>query len=114
MQKPCRSARSYALRMLLPAAGLSLVALLGGCVPIAPGPPGVIVRAGPPAPRIELVAPRPYAGAIWIPGHWVWVGRWQWYGGYWARPPHPRALWIPGFWEHRGSGWFYHRGYWRR
>lgn len=112
MKNPRRSTRWFTLRTLLPAIGLSLAALLEGCVPVFPGPPGMVVRAGPPPPRIELVAPRPYAGAIWVPGHWSWVGRWQWYGGHWARPPHPRSRWVPGYWEHRGRGWLYHRGYW--
>ncbi|OBS08293.1 hypothetical protein [Acidihalobacter prosperus] len=100
------------------ATGALTILLLAGCVPLAPVGPGraaVYVRIGPPPPPYEVVLPRPYAGAVWIPGRWIWSGRWQWRGGYWARPPYPHARWAPGRWERHGEDrWFYHRGHWHR
>jgi hypothetical protein len=52
---------------------------------------GCVVGVVPP-PRAEVVVERPYAGAVWVPGHWKW--RW-WTGSY---------VWVHGYWRAHRHG----------
>ncbi|MHB8248748.1 MAG: hypothetical protein ACYDCX_07685 [Acidithiobacillus sp.] len=61
-----------------------------------------------------VVPVTPAVDMIWIPGDWVWQGRWIWGPGRWAYPPHPYARWAPGRWWHRDGRWFWGRGHWMR
>jgi hypothetical protein len=52
-------------------------------VVVAP-PPVYVAPPAVPAPVPYVIAP-PFAGAIWIPGHWVYGPRGRyWVAGYWA------------------------------
>jgi hypothetical protein len=90
----------------------------------------VYERAAPPL-RVERVPPPPHAGFVWVPGHWVWRGRWVWVRGHHVRRgrplpppvaevvtprPSPRHFWIPGHWEwnDRRADWVWIRGHWVR
>ena len=110
------------------AALLSVLALASGCVvatrpaPVVyeqpgppPAPPGeVIVTEDPPAPVYETVGVAPGPGFIWIGGYYHWNGgRWVWYRGHYARPPHPGAAWVGARYEFRGGRRVYIAGYWR-
>lgn len=101
------------------AALLGLAALAGTSVPGAtPAQAGVYVGIyapiAPPPPRYEVRPYRPYAGAIWVPGHWQWTGRGHvWVGGYWARPPRRYHNWVPGHWRSTPRGWVWVDGHWR-
>jgi hypothetical protein len=115
------------LPVLRNAALLSLLALGSGCVvavrpapvvyeqPVPPAPPGeVIVTEDPPAPIYETVGIAPGPGFIWIGGYYHWTGgRWVWYRGHYARPPHPGAAWVGARYEFRGGRRTYIAGYWR-
>lgn len=113
--------------LLIPAVS----ALLAGCV-VAPYPHrpvysqpvpsiyndpydgGAVVEVAPPPPRVEVIPAIPFAGAVWIGGHWGWHrGRHHWNHGHWAhaRPGH---VWRPHGWVHRGGRWHERRGGWHR
>ena len=72
----------------------------------------IVVDVAPPAPYVEIVPRIPFAGALWIGGHWGWGGnRHAWVPGRWEQPrpgygwrPH---AWVPqrGQWHLRGGGW---------
>lgn len=93
-------------------AALALVVGLG-LIPAAHAQ--VIVREGPPRPRIERIPP-PRAGYVWDQGHYAWSPRiraYVWVPGTWivARPGWRRH---PGEWERRRDGWVYREGRWGR
>ncbi len=82
-------------------------------VPVAPQPE-VVVEEAPPAPIVEAQPPVPYAGAVWMPGHWWWHGRhhtWiaghyergqpgrAWHRAEWVRTPNGRWRYVPGYWQ---------------
>jgi hypothetical protein len=80
------------------------------------GPPmaEVVVRTPPPAERVEVVGVAPYAGAVWIGGHWRWSGRGHvWMPGYWQRP-RIGHVWEPAHWVDGPAGWRFVPGHWRR
>lgn len=107
-----------------------LALLLGGCV-VAPYPHrpihsqpvplyddpyggGVVVDVAPPPPRVELIPALPFAGAVWLGGHWAWHGgRHRWVHGHWDHPRRGHQWRAPG-WEHRGGRWHERRGGWHR
>ena len=85
-----------------------------------PPPPGEIVIgteirvAGPPPPVVkEVIIARPGPHHMWIPGAWVWEGRWVWHKGHWALPPRAGAVWVPHRCEVRGGVHVYIHGGWR-
>jgi WXXGXW repeat (2 copies) len=82
-----------------------------------PGPPPaageVVVTEAPPAAVVEQVTVSPGVGFIWIPGAWVWEGRWVWARGHWDRPPRPGARWVPPHYVYRGGVHIFVRGGWR-
>ncbi len=72
-----------------------------------------VVQVAPPAPRVEVIPPRPFANAVWTPGYYnyrtgyghVWApGRWQV-----ARPGY---VWVQPRWAPMGRTWVLRRGGW--
>jgi len=110
--------------------------LLGGCV-VYDGPPRravfirpapvvvenqpvyyaagseVVADSAPPAPIQEVVTTSPGVEFVWIPGAWLWEGRWIWGPGRWERPPRPGAVWVPHHYEFRNGAHVFIRGGWR-
>jgi len=69
----------------------------------------------PPAPKMEVKAPKPFNSAVWIPGHWKWNQREQsfiWERGHWIRP-RPGKVWIQGYWQKTPWGYVWVTGHWR-
>ncbi|MDZ7338424.1 MAG: hypothetical protein ONB30_07785 [candidate division KSB1 bacterium] len=73
----------------------------------------VYVRSAPPAVRVEVAGPPPFAAAVWIPGHWEWHGSWVWFPGHWAKAPRGK-VWVPGYWQQTPRGWRWVKGHWAR
>ena len=65
----------------------------------------VVVRPAPPSPR-----------HIWVAEEWKPNGRggYVYAGGYWAAPPYAGAVWIPGHWKRGPYGDYWVAGHWRR
>jgi hypothetical protein len=61
---------------------------------------------------VETPTPLPYAGAVWVGGHWVWEGNWVWAAGRWAAPPRPDCLWVHPYYEHRDGAVVFITGHW--
>jgi uncharacterized protein YcfJ len=80
---------------------------------VASAQPAAPVYDAPPAPPAETVVVAPGPGYVWIPGDWVWRGRWVWAGGRWAYPPRHGAIWVGGYWGRGPHGYYRVRGYWR-
>jgi hypothetical protein len=73
-----------------------------------------VANVPPPAPYAEIVPVIPFAGAVWLSGHWGWSGgRHQWESGRWDRG-RPGYGWSPNRWEQRGGQWHLRGGGWRR
>jgi hypothetical protein len=72
-----------------------------------PPPPAPVVR--------EVIVERPAPTAVWVAGHWEYVGRggYVWVAGHWAFPPRARYAYVEPHWEPRGGTYVYVRGYWR-
>lgn len=93
------------------------VALVAGCYmpPPTAASGTVVVRYGPPPPRVEVIGVAPAPGYVWIGGYWVWRERWHWHPGHWQKPPHHNSRWVRGNWRQRRDGnWVWHPGYWHR
>ena len=76
----------------------------------------VVVQEPPPtpAPRIEVITPRPSAGMVWIDGYWGYAGRgYVWFPGYWIMPPPRHRAYVTPHWVRRGPAYVYVQGYWR-
>ena len=72
------------------------------------------VGAPPPAARVEVQPAQPYAGAMWVAGHWRWEhGAYAWRPGHWARPPGPGYVWVSAEWVRRGGAWYFRDGHWK-
>ncbi len=73
-----------------------------------------VIRTAPPAPMNEAVpTDSPYAGAVWIPGHFEWTGdTYTWRHGHWDRPPASMHVWVPGHWDNVGGSWVWTEGHW--
>jgi hypothetical protein len=57
----------------------------------------------PPALRVELQPPPPFAGAVWIAGWWTWDARiWLWVPGAWRLPPPGTLRWHAPRWIPHG------------
>ncbi len=79
----------------------------GGAVEIevnAPPPP-------PPAPDVITVSPGPEF--LWIPGVWMWEGRWVWHGGHYGHRPRAGVRWYGPHYVYRGGRHIYIGGGWR-
>ena len=99
------------------AALLSAIALLSaGCVP-GPGMGynEVYVDIGPPPPpQVEMVGIAPYAGAVYIQGHYYPRGRsYVWQPGNWTRP-RPGHRYVQHRLERTSDGRYrYRQGHWK-
>jgi len=72
------------------------------------------VRVRPPALRVVVAPAAPFAGAIWVHGHWRWNGhRHLWVDGHHVKP-RKGFVYLPGEWRHDRSGWYWVDGHWRR
>ena len=96
---------------LLRAAALAAFLLAGGEASAA----RVIIQVAPPAPRHEVILPRPGPLHVWVPGYWNWNGTgYVWVAGVWQLPPRRRGRWVPGHYRHfRRGGWEWIPGHWR-
>jgi hypothetical protein len=82
--------------------------LLNGCATTA------YVKADPPAPRHEVIGPKPHPNAIWLGGHWAWNGReYNWIAGRWEASPRG-DVWVAGHWKKTPKGWVWTPGRWTR
>jgi len=50
---------------------------------------------------------------VWIPGVWVWHGRWVWETGRWSLPPRRGAVWVPHHYVYRNGVHIWVQGGWR-
>ena len=73
----------------------------------------VVVSQPPPPVQVEVMPASPGVAFMWVPGAWVWHGRWVWEAGRWSRPPHPGAHWVPHHYEQRGGRHVWISGGWR-
>jgi hypothetical protein len=79
---------------------------LAGCVGYVSTPP--------PAARVEVLPVIPFAGAVWVGGHYEHRHRgYVWLPGRYVKPPHRGAHWVPGHWQNHRRGWRWHKGYWK-
>ncbi len=81
-----------------------------------PPPPAtgeIIVSAPPPPPPVEVQIAAPGPEFVWIPGAWVWEGRWIWHRGYYGRPPRAGVRWYGPHYEFRAGRHVYFGGGWR-
>lgn len=72
-----------------------------------PASAGYVVYEAPPPPRAMPVegGAAPFAGAVWLQGHWAWNGRtYVWVDGRWVRG-RPGYVLVQPRWVHRAGGW---------
>jgi len=74
---------------------------------------GVTVDSAPPPPIAEQITVSPGPDYLWIPGVYVWNGRWNWERGHWDHRPHPGAVWVPHRYVYRNGAHVFVRGGWR-
>jgi hypothetical protein len=102
-------------RFVFPA--LLVAATLAACgppPPVAyPGEAEVVVETQPPVAQVEVRPAVPWAGAVWVEGHWYWRGNWEWIPGHWDRP-RVGWVWVPHHWSPVGRHWRYVPGHWAR
>jgi hypothetical protein len=73
-----------------------------------------VVKQAPPAVRVEVIAVRPSATHVWVPGYWTWESNaYAWTPGVWLLPPEPAAVWIPARYEPRSGTSVFITGYWK-
>jgi hypothetical protein len=103
-----------AIRLALTAA-IGICAFASGCYAHgrARSSGYVVYHAPPPPPAAVVVAPpAPYAGAVWVDGHWSWDGyQYVWVEGYYVEP-RVGYVYVQPRWVRRGGGWVYMRGSW--
>ncbi|HTB62532.1 MAG TPA: hypothetical protein VK737_02995 [Opitutales bacterium] len=73
----------------------------------------VVADTAPPEPMTEVVTTSPGVDFIWIPGVWMWEGRWVWSAGHWDRPPRPGMVWVGPRYVYRNGAHVFIRGGWR-
>lgn len=90
-------------------AGAAIVAVSLGSAQGQPPPPGY---APIPPPRYEVVPPPPGGRMIWEPGHWHWDGyQYIWIGGHYIMQHRRPLQWIPGRWIWQGR-WVWIPAHW--
>jgi hypothetical protein len=95
-----------------------LLATLGGLLLSASLTAGaqVVVRLGPPPPRVVETMPPPpegHSNYVWQPGYHRWDGEhYVWVPGHYVEPPYERAHWVEGHWVERDGGWVWMDGRW--
>jgi hypothetical protein len=55
--------------------------------------------------------PAPTATSFYVPGHWVWRGRYIWRPGFWWEY-RPGWVWVPAHYRWTPLGWVFVPGYW--
>jgi hypothetical protein len=84
---------------------------------VEPASVGSLIRVEkdpPPAPQEMPTSAQPFAGAVWVPGYYVWQNnQYTWLPGRWERPPEGRSVWVAPRWERRDNGYAFIEGYWR-
>ncbi len=75
-------------------------------------PPPIRVGWAPPPMLVDVPPPRPYEGAVWTGGYWVWEGNWVWAHGRWLGPPRPDYRWVNPYYENRGGSVVFINGFW--
>ena len=89
--------------------------LVTAVLPAVAAPANVVIRIGPPEPRVEVV-PAPRRGYDWSPGYWNWSAsrhRHNWVAGSWMRS-RPGYYYAQPTWVDRGGRWEQQRGAWSR
>ena len=70
------------------------------------------IQVAPPAPRVDVRPPRPFADAVWTDGFWSWSGNaYIWIAGAWVHGV-PGRRWTPWRWEQSHGGWVLIPGGW--
>lgn len=72
---------------------------------------GYYVASPPPAPVVAYATPCPGPGYTWVRGFWYPVGpHWYWRAGYWAPRPFAGAYWVPPrYHRHHYYAGYWHR-----
>lgn len=73
------------------------------------------INVGPPALRVETVAVSPFAGAVWVPGYYIYdrsPAQYRWFVGRWQAPPAPQQVWVAPRYIHSGDHYDYYPGRW--
>lgn len=97
--------------------GFMLVAAFAGLVLFPPkGEAGttIYLRYGPPSLKTVRVVkpPKPFAGAVWVSGHWAFKhGRYVWVKGRWTKP-RPGYIYVPARWKKTPRGYRFVPGRW--
>lgn len=77
-------------------------------------PSVIVVRRPVPAPRVEVVSPRPGPRHVWVSGYWVAQrGDWVWVPGRWETPPRAGAVWVAPRYDRHGTDVHFSLGFWR-
>jgi hypothetical protein len=66
-----------------------------------------------PAPLVETIPVAPGPSYHWVPGYWMWNGRWVWVRGHYVAgvvPPMPAVI-VETPPASPGPGWFWVRGH---
>jgi hypothetical protein len=72
------------------------------------------VETPPPPPTpVENMTPSPAPNALWVPGYWVYDGRYNWVAGRWEIPPPLARTYVPAHSEMRDGRPVYVPGYWQ-
>jgi hypothetical protein len=74
-----------------------------------------VIRVAPPPPvQVKVIGVAPAPGYVWIGGYQRWNGAaYVWVPGRWVRPPRAGVVWVAPRYGRSGSGWMFHKGYWR-
>lgn len=75
----------------------------------------VTVRIGPPVRTVRVLRPRrPYYGAVWVNGHYVYRhGHYVYAKGVWIKP-RPHHVYVQPHWRKSRHGYYFVPGHWRR
>ncbi|MBX3275933.1 MAG: hypothetical protein KF729_37100 [Sandaracinaceae bacterium] len=88
---------------------------VSGCASRAYVRPGTVyVQSAPPPARVSVRPMAPYAGAVWVDGHYEWDGyQYVWVDGHYVQP---RAgyTFVQPRWVNQGGRYVYHNGGWGR
>lgn len=77
-------------------------------------PVEIIVKAAPPALRVETRSAPPSERHVWVAGYWVWeANAYVWTPAIWLLPPEPAAIWVAPRHEQRSGVTIYISGFWR-
>jgi hypothetical protein len=83
----------------------------GYWAPDADEQPNYIASAPPATLEQGPTSEAPSSDYLWIPGTWMWSGRWAWRPGYWMTA-NPDWVWVPSYYSWTPFGYVYIDGYW--